>query len=355
MKKLYYIFIFFACAIASKASLAQDGSSVQRALKMEIVPAIEDRMKTWVDALSGYSEAGSQMIDATSAIEDIKAKQEVLVEDAILKNPPADADGSLSAKAGEMAQWGPVDDQVEGLGGFVADISTASIVMNNNSLSSASSTAARNLETVLDPTTQFNSSNIFYPATYVDTSGGATSMESELLDALKFGQLAINSYGAANPAVDSMMGSGKGAEKKVDFLSGAARKALAFDAINQPIKMRTAVKGVGLGTFVRGRMETLNEIANKGGSSRNWFGDLLTDMPDDISKYEFMNYMLYVLPLNPTWELSLETADEKGLRRRKVELYAYINMLNWEISKMTGKVLGLSAAELARGVDASNN
>lgn len=361
MKKIFCTLIVFLMILVSYSdSYASLGVTVVKGIGTKILPAVQDKAQTWNNSFLAQKLSDEQFNDAMGVFADIRAQQFLLAKESALEEVSADFDGSLTEKAAEASQWSVLNDQQENFEGFMGDVSSHGMMKKGNSLAASEGVLARNIDNILDedyetsngiksPLT--NTATLYYPKTYKEDKKRAkknkhSPIEDGLQEAINFVQLVVNPYNKEDQSELSLLGDAGSSLSKTLFLSKVAKRSLAFDVMNAPVVMRTNVKGGGLGKFMQSYMEKLDKEA--GGK---WLKPLRKELGNDISKYEFMDLMFSKITISPSWYMSLERSDRKALRRKKVELMAFLNMLNWETSNMINKMAMLSAADLAGNVD----
>lgn len=366
MKKKFIYILFFTTMFSSQ-SFAVGGGSAAAAIGGSWIPAIIKKQQMWSNALDRVIDSDIQKTEAMQAITEIQVKQEEVAKYNVIENPDPDLNGNLTKKVAESSNWKTANSQEEQLSGILDQETASAMTDKTNNLQASDRMLSDSIDALLednenDPIKNklINSASIFYPKTYeniekpIDSSVPQVSkpkeegLESQLVDARNTANMVVGPQNTKNVSSDSILANSKSSVSKFDSLAMIAKKSLAFSGFNQSIALRTNVKGGGLGLYLKNFINDLNEK-----TGRKDFESYAKDIPDDISKYEFMDFLFSKIMLNPSWHFSLSSMPKKELETQKTQMYAMLNILNWETSQMLKKVLATSAADLAVNVDKS--
>jgi len=315
--------------------------------------AIKAKGIAWSAAFKKKADSDKSMLDAMSAMEDIRTQQKLMAEDTVI-NEPVDLGNDLVTKAAEASHWDAANNQSEQFTNYLDDVITTRLSSEDTVDESIGKSFDKVILVSYDDeyknadisSSMINSGSIFTPRTYGGEVYKDTGIESQLLRALDFIKLAVNPYNKT-PGTSSDLLTKEGAYgKKMLERTSQSRRSLAYNAMNYIISMRTNVKNGGLGLYIKNHLRKLEED-----TGITYFSEGIDDINDDISRYEFMDDLFTNIYMNPAWYISLDNLNPVSLVRKKAELIAFINMLNWENSKMLERIASLSATSLAAKVD----
>ncbi|MCV6599052.1 MAG: hypothetical protein OIF36_01020 [Alphaproteobacteria bacterium] len=341
------------------------GTTVASKILSSLIPAVFDKQQMWQDSFDKRIDSDAQMLESIKAISDIQVKQEEISKQNTIENPNPDLNGNLTRKTAESSKWKKANSQEKYLSGLMNQSSVSTMTDKKNNIQASDRMLSDNIDSLLeenedDPIKNklINAATIFYPKTYKNiekkkegyesqvTKPKESGIESQLVDARNTANMVVGPQDTKNVSSDAVLANPKSSVDKFDSLAMLARKSLAFSGLNKQIALRTNVKGGGLGLYIKNFVADLNEK-----TGRDDFTEYTKEMPDDVSKYEFMDFLFSKVMLNPSWHFSLSSMPKKELETQKIQMYAMLNILNWETSQMLKKILATSATDLAVSVD----
>jgi len=129
--------------------------------------------------------------------------------------------------------------------------------------------------------------------------------------------------------------------------SKISRKNLAYSFLADMVAKRSTIPGSGTGTALRGKYTFLS---NKGGTG--FSASQAPNIADDISEYEFKDFMYSKLYMNPDWALSLPS-KEKELKNEELEIVNKNMSLEWDTLLLLEELATADSVGLAAAIDAS--